>query len=244
MEFNVATRWGELSEWQREEICHLLFQTENTEHNYLKMIEILFLGKNTPQNKLRVAKLFSQVPISQLAPYGEFMHKTTELYDFPDISETLKTPAIRLNDCTIKQFSFADAIYYKVATNNWNDLYMRQLVASLYCLSEKEFDVVDLPKVAEMTDKISAKKRARIVFAYLSVRSYIIAKYPKIFSAKNVSEDENQPVFRSKSNKYTPFSKVIATMVFDEKQPLGNLHDCNRTRIYDFFDIFQEAISR
>ena len=244
MEINVATKWSELSEWQREIICNLLFKNDDFERNYSKMLRILFLKKKRLSDIFRVAWLFSEVPISELAPYGEFLYKTTDLYDFPDISEKLKTPSIRLNDCTIKQFSFADAIYYKAATNNWNDLYMRQLVASLYCLSGKEFDVVDLPKVAKITDKISAKKRARIVFAYLSVRSYIISKYPKIFSTKNVSEDENKPIFINKSNKYTPFSKVIATMVFDEKQPLGNLHDCNRTRVYDFFDIFQEAITR
>lgn len=245
MNISVPTQWQDLHPWQREKICFLLLEnTENFEANLLKIVRILFLNKNTFRDKIRTARLFKQVPVSQLISYADFLFKDRNLHTFPKLSEKLDTPLPRLADCSIKQFSVIDTLFYRWKTES-NDLYLKQLVASLYRIKGNDFDANDLPKVAEITDKISAEKRAEIGFAYSCVREYIINKYPKIFQPTGEEKKTEEPVFQtSKKQTYTPFSKVITVMAMDERQPLGNLHDCNRTRLYDFLDVFQELIIR
>lgn len=245
MDITIPTQWQELHTWQREKICTLLFDKEENFHdNFLKIVRILFLNKNTFFDKIRTARIFKQVPISELLPYADFLLKERNHYTFPKVSNKLDTPLPRLADCSIKQFSVIDAVFYKWKTED-NELYLKQLVATLYRLKGKDFDVNDLPKVAEITDAISEGKRAEIGFVYTCIREYIINKYPKIFPPASRTVETEKPIFKNhQKQSYTPFSKVITAMAMDEKQPLGNLHDCNRTRLYDFFDIFQEMIIR
>lgn len=238
MKLTVPSSWNELSAWQRQEICFLLLQkTNDFEIRFLKIIRILFLKNNTLWDKIRVHKLFKQVPVSQLLTFADFLLKENNLYTFPPISEKLQTPAPRLTDCTIKQFSVVDSIFYKWRISD-NQLYLRQLVASLYRFKNNDFHNGDLPRIAEITDKISEKQRAEIGFVYGCIREYIIKKYPYVFSSKS---NENLPAV---AHRYTPFSKVITAMAMETPQPLGNYHDCNRTLVYDFFDVFQENIKR
>ncbi|GIZ15558.1 hypothetical protein [Capnocytophaga catalasegens] len=185
-----------------------------------------------------------QVPISVLTPYVETLLQQRDLHTFPDISKRLKTPGARIKTCTIKQFSVCDAIFYKYRTcKNPKDkkLYARQLVASLYTL-KSGFDTLNLPKVAEITDKINEKLRCQIIFTFLCVREYITERYLKIFPKAKKEDEALKPNFRSQ--KYVSFSKVIYSMAMDERQPLGNLHQCNDTLVYDFLDMLQESIIR
>ena len=151
-------------------------------------------------------------------------------------------PAPRLANITIKQFSVADSIYYRLRLSQFKDeTLLRQLTASLYCFKNKNFDILELPQVAEHTDKVEIKTAYEVAFAYTCCREYIISKFPKVFSSPNPSQKGEKPVFRKEAT-YTPFSKIISVMAMDQHQPLGNWHQCNATRVYDFFEVLTESM--
>lgn len=248
MKIHIATNWTQLTDWQKREIAFLLLSENREEKLLFHIAKILVMRKNTLWGKWRWFRVMGQVSLSVFVPYVEELLKQRDLHTFPNISEKLKTPGARINTCTIKQFSVCDTIFYKYRTcENPKDkeLYARQLVASLYVLdnrNENQFDTLDLPKVAEITDKISEKLRLQIIFTFLCVREYITNRYKKIFPKSQTEAEELKPDFRSRA--YVPFSKVIHSMAMDERQPLGNLHECNNTLVYDFLDMLQESIIR
>ncbi|CEN53379.1 hypothetical protein [Capnocytophaga canis] len=253
MRITIATCWSELNAWQKKQIAYALltFSSEDEKELqsfYTTLLKILVMQKNSLRGKIRWFRVLQQVPLSALLPYVEHFLSQKDLLDFPDISRELIIPGSRMNNCTIKQFSVCDAVFYKYRTcehPNDKDLYARQLVASLYVLKSKKeskFDTLDLPKVADITDKIDPKLRYQIVFTFLCVREYITNRYKKIFPKPNLEDEQIKPDFRNRS--YVPFSKVIHSMAMDERQPLGNLHECNKTLVYDFLDILQESIIR
>jgi len=143
---------------------------------------------------------------------------------------------------TIKQFSVADSLYYRLRLSQYQDeLLLRQLMASLYNLPDTPFDVLNLPQVAEHTDKTPITTAYEVAFAYTCCREYIISRFPKVFSSPSSTQRGEKPVFR-KEAAYTPFSKIISVMAMDKHQPLGNWHQCNATRVYDFFEVLTESI--
>ena len=241
IEYTCAESFSELNEWQKEEICmRMEDEVRDFEERYREMVLILLLGSPTKKKKKHLHRLLTHVPIAELLPIGKFLLTDKDLYTFPMLGEELKEPMVRMSDCSIRQFSVADALFYKYSKDR-EEVYARQLVASLYRWEGKEFDPLLLPKIAEVTDKISQGKRASIIYAYRCVREYIIERYPAIFP-KDVHQ-EDKPIFKRQSS-YTSFSKVIAAMAMDSTQPLGNWHECSSTRLYDFLDILNESILR
>lgn len=264
MKLTLATSWSELSDWQKREFSYIILspalsegERENPKY-ILSLLKILVMRKNSLWERFRWHRLVRQVPVSVLLPFLEKLLQQTDLLTFPNISQKLKTPGARMNNCTIKQFSFCDAIFYKLMHLKENkqkrEILEKQLVASLYTFKkapspleragERQFDPLVLPKVAEITDKIDEKTRSQIVFTYRCVRHYIENRYPKIFPKASKSSQENEDKTPTGATRYIPFTKVIHSMAMDERQPLGNLHQCNDTLVYDFFDILQEALLR
>lgn len=257
MKLTIPTKWSELTDWQKKEICHLVLQENYNSVSVIQLLKILVMKRCSFWEKWRWFRLLKQVPVSCLFPFAEVLLQKNDLYIFPDISEKLKTPGARMNTCSIKQFSVCDAIYFKLCkteNSTEKEILKRQLVASLYVLKNENkntqsvFDSLELPKIAEITDKINPKIRSQIVFTYMCVRNYIENRYPKVFpKTKKQAGNEKDFAFPQKiqkTTKYIPFSKVIYSMAMDERQPLGNLHQCNDTLIYDFLDILQESIIR
>ncbi len=242
MNITVATKWSELNLWQLEEISYLFFHTKecNFDKHFFEMVKILFQKNKNIRGKFRISRLYGQVPYSTLAEYGTFLQEIPDLYRFPKIKK-LSKPGDRLNNLSIKQFSVADALYYEWRTTE-NEIKLRQLVASLYTF-KSGFDKLRLPEVANITDKIPLKRMYAIGMTYLSVRHYIFSKFTKVFpKPKENADSELMPNFRKKE--YTPFSKIITTMAMDERQPLGNLAECNKTLLYDFLNTLEESIIR
>ena len=199
----------------------------------MRIIQILLshLPKRTQQ------QLLLQVPFTTLWQYAEPFLTTEKLYHFRDLTKMV-APAPRLANLTIKQFSVADSLYYRLRLSQYQDeLLLRQLMASLYNLPDTPFDVLNLPQVAEHTDKAAITT----AYAYTCCREYIISRFPKVFSSPSSTQRGENPVFR-KEAAYTPFSKIISVMAMDKHQPLGNWHQCNATRVYDFFEVLTESI--
>ena len=249
MDITIPQTYEELSEQQRGALCKILLTTSpfggGGERLPVCIIQILLshLPKRTQQ------QLLLQVPFTTLWQYAEPFLTTEKLYHFPPLTSPFGggkgeviPPAPRLANLTIKQFSVADSLYYRLRLSQYQDeLLLRQLMASLYNLPHTPFDVLNLPQVAEHTDKATIDTAYEVAFAYTCCREYIIGKYPKVFSSPSSSQKGENPVFR-KEAAYTPFSKIISVMAMDKHQPLGNWHQCNATRVYDFFEVLTESI--
>ena len=245
MDITIPQTYEELNEQQREALCRILLTLDNTEETPLRIVQLLLwhLPKRTQQ------QLLQEVTFTTLWQYAEPFLSTEKLYHFPSLSlGEVIPPAPRLANLTIKQFSVADSLYYRLRLSQYQDeLLLRQLVASLYNLPDTPFDVLNLPQVAEHTDKADITTAYEVAFAYTCCKEYIIKRFPKIFTAKDEkkeTKDEGSSfVFRNSSLKsYTPFSKIISVMAMDKHQPLGNWHQCNATRVYDFFEVLTESI--
>lgn len=237
MDITIPQTYEELSEQQRGALCKILLTLDNTEKTPVRIIQILLshLPKRTQQ------QLLLQVPFTTLWQYAEPFLTTEKLYHFREVTKMV-APAPRLANLTIKQFSVADSLYYRLRLSQYQDeLLLRQLMASLYNLPDTPFDVLNLPQVAEHTDKATIATAYEVAFAYTCCREYIIGKYPKVFSSPSSSQKGEKPVFRKEAT-YTPFSKIISVMAMDKHQPLGNWHQCNATRVYDFFEVLTESI--
>ena len=237
MDITIPQTYEELNKQQRGALCRILLTLDNTEETPLGIIKVLILHlPNRTQQQL-----LQEVPFTALWQYAEPFLTTEKLYHFREVTKMI-APAPRLANLTIKQFSVADSIYYRLRLSQYQDeLLLRQLMASLYNLPQTPFDVLNLPQVAEHTDKATIATAYEVAFAYTCCREYIIGKYPKVFSSPSSSKRGEKPVFR-KEAAYTPFSKIISVMAMDKHQPLGNWHQCNATRVYDFFEVLTESI--
>ena len=237
MDITIPQTYEELNKQQRGALCRILLTLDNTEETPLGIIKVLIshLPNRTQQ------QLLQEVPFTALWQYAEPFLTTEKLYHFREVTKMI-APAPRLANLTIKQFSVADSIYYRLRLSQYQyELLLRQLMASLYNLPQTPFDVLNLPQVAEHTDKATIATAYEVAFAYTCCREYIIGKYPKVFSSPSSSQRGEKPVFR-KEAAYTPFSKIISVMAMDKHQPLGNWHQCNATRVYDFFEVLTESI--
>lgn len=242
MRITVPTRWSELNEWQLEEIAtRYLSDKEMTEEDIFHIVRVLFQKSKRIRDELTMRKVFRIVPFSTLVTYAEFLNQMPDLSVFPCLKEyKIQKPGDRMNDISIKQFSVVDTIFNKWITTK-SEVYLKQLVASLYRIGK--FDVLKLPEVADKVEYVPIKKLYVIAMTYLSVRNYITEQFPRVFPKyKTTDEEKLKPIFRR--NTYTPFSKVITAMAMDERQPLGTLHECNNTLIYDFFNTLEESIIR
>ncbi|WP_454960404.1 hypothetical protein [Capnocytophaga leadbetteri] len=241
MDITIPQTYEELSEQQRGALCKILLTSSpfGGGGGRLPLCIIKTLISHLPNHTQQ--QLLLQVPFTTLWQYAEPFLTTEKLYHFREVTKMI-APAPRLANLTIKQFSVADSIYYRLRLSQYQDeLLLRQFMASLYNLPQTPFDVLNLPQVAEHTDKATIATAYEVAFAYTCCREYIIGKYPKVFSSPSSSQRGEKPVFR-KEAAYTPFSKIISVMAMDKHQPLGNWHQCNATRVYDFFEVLTESI--
>lgn len=253
MKVIVPDSWAELTPWQQREIIHIIQHTQNEDftEEYIKIVQILLMKEDNVSEYLKMRKILRQIPISAFKEAVQFLWEKPTLYEFPKI-EGLVEPAPRMGDLTIKQFSICDTLMHRY-TEKKEEVFLRQLVACLYRLEVKEngvikphkvgFDEQKLREIAQITDKIDLKEAQRIGFIFSCIRRYISDSYPTIFKAKgesNKAENENQNP-RTKNQKHTPFSQIITLMAADELKLLGNLHECQKTMLYDFLNAFLES---
>lgn len=240
MNIKIPSSWEELTQWQLQEIIHIISHanTEDFTETFIHIVKTLLMKKKSIFQYIKMRWILRNYPISSFQENTAFLAEPPKLYRFPNISKTI-APADRIGDCTIEQFSFADTLLYRYhSTENETekDLYARQIVAVLYRITP-HFDKALLPKVAAITDKIPMKKARTIVFIFSSVRNYITETYPAVFSKPK--KENTTPNFSSQ--KHTPFSKIITMMAADELRLLGNLKECQNTLVYDFLNALLES---
>ncbi len=246
MKICFPAAWNELNDWQLEQLAFLWFNPKKANTfaaTYLNMLEVLFRKKAGGCSWLRWQCLLRRVPVSRLRAYGNFLLEMPKCYRFPEVrikGKKLVKPSDRLGDMPMEQFSAADALFFRWRTTQ-DEIYLRQLVASLYTL-EGQFSPFKLPAVAQYTDCLRPSQRYFVGMVFMSIQQYIRGRYPNIFPAP-VKEKPLRPVFKPRE-KYRSFAVLIRTMAMEERQPLGNLENCKRTRVYDFMNMLEEMILR
>lgn len=234
----IATNWESLNDWQQREIIHIIYNVgEDFEQKYIEIIQILLMKSRSFWQYFKMRRVLSNIPLSAFGESVKFISETPQLYKFPKI-KGLKEPSARMGDISIEQFSLAETLFYRWHTEtdpNTKNIYLRQMVACLYRWSD-DFNKQDLPKVATITDKIEKKEAQRIAFIFSCVFNYIADSYPSIFPKRKKDSPE-----KPQSQKHQSFSKIITMMAADELRLLGNLKECQKTLIYDFFNALMES---
>ena len=245
MKISVPVSWEEINDWQLEQLAFLWFSPslKKEEEKYGKMLEVLFRKKGGFRSWLRWQRVLRKVPVRTLSGYGDFLFKMPRCYRFPAVrvkGKSLFKPGDRLGDMTMEQFSAADALFFRWRTTQ-DEIYLRQLAASLYTM-EGQFFAFELPAVAQYTDCLRPSQWYAIGLVFMSIQQYIRQRYPKIFPAP-AKTHALRPVFKPRE-KYRSFAVLIRAMAMEERQPLGNLENCKRTRVYDFMNMLEEMILR
>lgn len=238
MKVTIPSSWNELTDYQQREIINIINNTEGEDFtdSFIQIVLVLLMKKGTAVEYYKARKVLNNYPISAFKDLAAFVMEKPELYRFPEIKGLTK-PADRIGDLTIKQFSLCDTLLYRYSQEK-KEIYLRQLVASLYRMGD--FDEQKLPAIAKITDKLDIKEAKRIGFVFSAVRMYITDVYPDIFVKEKEESDPLKPVFRTKKG-HTPFSKIIVMMAADELKLLGNLHECQNTKVYDFLNALAES---
>jgi len=241
MKITVAKSWQELTNWQLEEIIDLYLHhfEKEPQKTFDKMIFVLFQKKKGFFTRLKLWKIIRLVPISELYEFGEFLLQPPKLHVFPEVENLIK-PADRLGDISSKHFSFTDQFFQEWISTK-NDEALKRLCANIYIINEN-FDEQKLKDVAQTTSKLSRKKRQVIGFTYMSCYHHLAAQYPTVYPKPKEEDPEAKPKLKPQK-KHTPFSEIIINMVMNEEsQPLGNFHQTNNTRIYDFLNVLSKII--
>lgn len=244
--------WNDLTPHQQREIIHALHHETDEQQQILSLIRALLMKKNTWFDYYRMRKTLRNTPISNLVEQLQFLNEKPTLYEFPHI-KGLQAPAPRMGDITIEQYALCDTLYHRYLPpltppeegnapfplERAGVRHLRQLVACIYRLPGKGFDKQLLPQVAKNTDLLPVKELQRIAFIFFCIKLYIADSYPSIFKPKTLPADD-APVF-GKKQQHTPFSQIIVIMAADELRLLGNLNECKKTLLYDFFSAFLES---
>lgn len=256
--YNIPTKWNELSFWQLKMIGRILYSNSEIEKRFLQeiIVFILLIKKPSLWLALKAIFLFSRIPASQLREYGDFILSDNDrLTKFPTKikvgrfynRKTLSGPGIRLSNISIGELSYADAFYYNWITEG-KTADLQRLTACLYRPISPEpnsedirepFNRLLLPQNAQLTDKIPLHVQYIIALAYQGSRFTFMDKFKNVFPKSKVSEEDPKP---KKKKAYQPFSKIINAMAMDETQVFGTLPQTEKANAIKFLEIYEETI--
>jgi hypothetical protein len=246
--FNVPTNWDDVPEKKAGKILHLIFSKEN--HTVVSMLKILVILFHTGSllSWIKLFRLFTLVPLSELSIYTKFIYEKANRTVFPQTITIKKYkfygPKPRLTDLTIEEFSLVDAIFMQwIKTKNEIDL--DRLATILYRPKTNgvrhPFDKETIASFGHIIPKAHINTKLLIAFAYMGSRLEIVNKYPLIFP-KPKKEQTEKP--KNKTETKGGFKQLIQLMAMHEMKPLGDLHKVKRTNVYDFFDIITADMLR
>ncbi len=258
LNIKLPQTWNELSEKQLQHIAEGLEhyrKLPEDKQNHPKFIQRLYLHfiKNLLREnswfKVRIA--LRQIPPSTYLDYLQFLLNENKRHQFPKAfklkGKTYFPPAVRLQNVKMKEFSFADTLFYHWReTGNTN--YLDLLCVTLYRQkgSDSEIDVRkpfekiltqnELPKFS----KLSYRKKLAIAYAYEGSRNYIIGLYPHVFPKPiEAAQDPEQPKTQPVKPTYTPFGKLLHHKVnFDPSK----LRETEELTINEFLSIYENEL--
>ncbi|UKB81267.1 hypothetical protein [Chryseobacterium sp. MEBOG07] len=239
MNITRASSWKDLNKWQLEEVVELyLHLTEENYKSTLKQFVTLILQeKKGFFSRIKYRSLKRKAPISSFYKYVKFLLDPPNLYSFPDLPG-LKKPTDKMTDLTIKQYGIMDQFFHAWITTK-NDNFLKALVASIYRI-DSSFDEENITLISERVNKLTKKERQVIGFIYMSCNHYIGDSFPDVFPKVKESEKKKKKI--PNPFKHKPFSEVIINVAMHEQQPLGNLHESNKTKIFEFMNVLTKIV--
>lgn len=240
MEIIRASSWKDLNKWQLEEIVNLYLQMtdDNLKQTVKKFVTIIIQDNKGFLKRMEYRRIMRKAPISSFYEHVEFLMEPPNLYSFPDIPG-LKKPADKMTDLSIKQFGIMDQFFNAWITTK-NDNFLKALVASIYRIGNT-FEEENISFVSEKIKKLTKKERQVIGFIYMSCNHFIGDSFPVVFP--KVDEPDSKKKKLPKTVKHKPFSEVVINVAMHEQQPLGNLHEINKTKIFEFMNVLTKIIT-
>lgn len=258
LNIKLPQTWNELSEKQLQHIAEGLEhyrKLPEDKQNHPKFIQRLYLHfiKNLLREnswfKVRIA--LRQIPPSTYLDYLQFLLNENKRHQFPKAfklkGKTYFPPAVRLQNVKMKEFSFADTLFYHWReTGNTN--YLDLLCVTLYRQkgSDSEIDVrkpfhkIVVQNELKNFSKLSYRQKLAIAYAYEGSRNYIIGLYPHVFPKPiEAAQDPEQPKTQPVKPTYTPFGKLLHHKVnFDPSK----LRETEELTINEFLSIYENEL--
>lgn len=261
----IPQKWNDLTPFQLKLIGRVLYSKTEFEKKFFRqiMVAIVFIPKVRFIHFWKLFLILREVGFDGILHFADFIFDDNDLLTkFPESFTVKKSwfrkvklygPAIRLQNITINELSYADAFYFNwIQESKEDDL--RRLVACLYRPAgnktietdiRKPFDKLLLPKNSELTDKISLSDMYTVALAYQGSRETFKKRYPYVFPKPAKSEeDEASKPKKDKPIKYTPFSKLVNSMAMDEIQVFGNINQTETANAMQFLELYNETLLR
>lgn len=260
----IAKSWNQLNEAQ---LCSLATaldsyhrlrekETEETKYiNYSRLYLCLIKNLLRTNNFGKVLIALKQIPPEEYKDHVKFLFeevtRTKFLPAFKLKGKLYFPPGDRLQNITIKEFSFADSLYYNWRKSN-DDRYLDMLCATLYRQGDykwllsslpkneidirKNFNKVFIEKDAPVFKKLSKKKKLAIAFTYEGCRNYVVKQYPHVFPEP--PREEKKKMKKSRQS-YTPFGKLLHFKIQFDHSKLEAVQSLN---IHDFFGPYENEL--
>lgn len=258
LEFNIATSWNELNEYQRAKISELIFLSEKGS-KWIYFLTMYYLFCDSPfrffkiqtyKDRLNFFRLLRQVPFSDLLSYIEFVFVELSLTKFPKFVKIdgvkYYGPADRLSNVSIEELNFAYKFYFEWMTTQ-DVSALDRLITVIYRPGRKKkrgdirelFDVESITSRGNVFPKLGYAQKISIGFAFKGSVEQMFSKFPVLFPpSKSTPEGAQQ----FKKPKYQSLVPMINAMFMYENQPLGPRKDVIKTNANVFFDVAQETV--
>lgn len=250
----LAKSWNELSEKQLQDVAFALewFHKKNRDKKekpiylYSKLYLALVNQLLRSNNAVKVWIAIRQIPPTNYKEHVTFLIREISRTKFPGPikikNKIFLSPANRLQNITIKEFSFADSLYFNWRKSNDNR-YLDLLCATLYRESgafsneidpRKSFNKIIVESNVPLWTKISLKNKLAIAYAYEGSRNYIVKQYPHVFPKPPKGEKTKPP-----QNDYTPFGKLLHFKIQFDHSKLEATQNLN---VHDFFGPYENEL--
>ncbi|MEZ0182661.1 hypothetical protein AB9T89_10475 [Flavobacterium oncorhynchi] len=261
--FKIAQKWNDLTEWQVKSIGLYMFNSRNEQvsSRVFKtfIMGILLVPKFKLKYILKSIYFFTQIPLSEFEKYTDFVFDQKELFTrFPKkikvgrwpFRKVVFGPAPRMANSTIEELSYADTFYYKWAIDqDVNDLH--RLTAILYRPKSKTnnpedvrsaFSPLTLEQNSFITDPIPLHIKFMIAHVYAGCRQNFINRNTNVFPIQKKSENSEKE--EKKRKPYMPFSKIIDAFAMDEVQIFGSHQQVEKVYASKFLQIYDASIAK
>ncbi|MDN3595330.1 hypothetical protein [Zunongwangia endophytica] len=248
--------WNELSEKQLGKIAVVI------EH-FRKFYELYPKKANTAINRLysRICKILLssnnflvqyialvQIPPEEYADHVAFINKENNRTVFPSAfeigNEVHHPPANRIQNLSMEEFSFVDALFF-----NWrlkNDArYLDLICATLYRAAgsqnpdydiRRPFNKIILEKSLTKWLNVSDEKKLAIAYTFEGCRNQMVKLYPNTFP-KSPKETKNTKI--QQKPQYTPFGQLLNFKInFDPSK----LEQTERMNMHKFLSTYENEL--
>ncbi|MCC4228369.1 hypothetical protein [Zunongwangia profunda] len=248
--------WNELSEKQLGKIAvaieyfrkyYELYPKGSTKainRLYSRICNILLTSNNFLVQYIALV----QIPPEEYADHVVFINTENTRTVFPGAfklkKEILHPPANRIQNLSMEEFSFVDALFFNWRSKN-DSRYLDLICATLYRpggSSNDDYDIrrpfnkVILEKSIKNWIKVPAEKKLAIAYTFEGCRNQMVKLYPNIFP-KPPKETKKTKI--QQKPKYTPFGQLLNFKInFDPSK----LEQTERMNMHKFLSTYENEL--